>query len=131
MEQKGEEGQVISLDLPNVHFLPYMDVKGDVMHIYSQRSNNSLQAMEIHGIFHPHLQQMWVGRECYSHCSEYYLSPYKVNILMGLDGSICPIFGINTQGYYIGHLDLLFTYYLQGYHMRNNLRHSEAPTSQY
>ena len=31
MGQTGEEGQVINLDLPNAHFLPYMDVKGVVM----------------------------------------------------------------------------------------------------
>ena len=30
MRQTGEEGQVINLDLSNVHFLPYMDVKGFV-----------------------------------------------------------------------------------------------------
>ena len=29
--QTGKEGQVINLDLPNVHFLPYMDIKGCVM----------------------------------------------------------------------------------------------------
>ena len=32
MGQIGKEGQVINLDLPNVHFLPYMDVKG-VCHV--------------------------------------------------------------------------------------------------
>ena len=26
--QTGQEGQVMKLDLPNVHLLPYMDVKG-------------------------------------------------------------------------------------------------------
>ena len=29
--QTGKEGQVINLDLPNVHFLPYMNVKGCVI----------------------------------------------------------------------------------------------------
>ena len=31
MEQTGEEGQMINLDHPNVHYLPYMDVEGGVM----------------------------------------------------------------------------------------------------
>ena len=56
------------------------------MLLYSQRSNNSLEAMEMHGNFHPHLQQKWVLREYCSHGLEYYLSPYsiyKVNIFIG------------------------------------------------
>ena len=55
------------------------------MLLYSQRLNNSLQAMEMHGNFHPPLQQKWVVREYYSHVLEYYLSPYsacKVNIFI-------------------------------------------------
>ena len=119
-EQTGQGGQVIDHDLPNVHFIPYMDVKGVclaqpwpshhvsyqpwpflqfswsiltlglsiygisqvcVMHIYSQRSNISLQAMELHGHFHPHLQQKCVVREYYSHGLEYYLYSYKRSIL--------------------------------------------------
>ena len=60
------------------------------MHIYSQRSIDSLQAMEMKGNFHPHLQKKWVVRE-YNFCDlEYYLSPYsvyKVNIFIeGLMG---------------------------------------------
>ena len=117
--QTGKESQVINLDLPNVHLLPYMDVKGVhhakpwplhhvswtaltflwvswsaltlwlsiygilrgcVMHIYSQRSNNSLQAMEMHGNFYPHFQWMWVVRE-YNSCGlQYYLYSYKMSI---------------------------------------------------
>ena len=71
------------------------------MLLYSQTSNNSLQALEMQGNFHPHLQQKWVVREYYSHGLEYYLSPYspyKVNIFMGgFNGSICPIVGINHK----------------------------------
>ena len=26
--KKGKGGQLVNLDLPNVHFLPYMDIKG-------------------------------------------------------------------------------------------------------
>ena len=56
------------------------------MHIYSQRSINSLQTMEMEGNFHPHLQQRWVVREYNSYDLECYLSiysVYKVNIFMG------------------------------------------------
>ena len=42
--------------------------------------------MEMHGIFHPHLQEKWVVRE-YNSCGlDYNLSPfgsYEVNIFMG------------------------------------------------
>ena len=41
-------GQVINLDLPNAHFLPYMDIKG-VCHAHILSKNkNILQAMESH-----------------------------------------------------------------------------------
>ena len=56
------------------------------MLLYSQRSNNSLQAMEMHGNFQPHLLQKQVMREYFLHGLEYYLSPYsayKVNIFIG------------------------------------------------
>ena len=53
------------------------------MHIYSQRLNNSLQAMEMHENFYPHLQHKWVVRE-YNSCGlEYHLCSYKVNIFIG------------------------------------------------
>ena len=37
-EQTGKEGQLIKLDLPNVNFLPYMDIKG-VYHAQPWPSN--------------------------------------------------------------------------------------------
>ena len=41
MGQTGEEGQMINLDHPNVHFLPYMVYQGGVSCTYIlQRSNN-------------------------------------------------------------------------------------------
>ena len=50
------------------------------MHIYSPRSNTSLQAMEMRENFHPHFQKQWVVRE-YNSCGlEYYLYSYKVSI---------------------------------------------------
>ena len=49
------------------------------MPIYSLRSINSLQAMEMHGIFIPHLPQEWVVREYNSHGLEYFLGPNEVN----------------------------------------------------
>ena len=68
---------MINLDLPNAHFLPYMDSKGCVMYIYSPRIKISLQAMELQGNFQPHLQQKWLMRE-YNSCGfEYFLGPYK------------------------------------------------------
>ena len=58
----------------------YGILRGCVMHIYSQRSNHSLQTMEMHWIFHPHFQQKWVVRE-YNSCGlKYYFCSYKVNI---------------------------------------------------
>ena len=71
------------------------------MHIYSQRSNNSLQVMEMHGNFHPHLEQKWVVREYYSHGLEYYLSPYsayKVNIFIGDEMVNMPYIWDQLQG---------------------------------
>ena len=54
-----------------------------VMHIYLQRSNNSLQAMEMYGNFYPHLEQKWVVKEYYFHSLEYYLYSYKGSIPLG------------------------------------------------
>ena len=121
------------LDIPNAHFLPYMDVKGvchtqpwpshhvrwstltlwmstygilrgGVMHIYSQRANKCLQAMEIS--IHTYSQVdgeailfPWLGI-----LSPY--SAYKVNIFMGANGSIFPTFGSIARNY-IGHHDIL------------------------
>ena len=50
------------------------------MPLYSPRSNNSLQAMEMHGNVHPHSQQKWVVREYNSYGLEYYLCSYIVMI---------------------------------------------------
>ena len=65
--------------------------------------------MEMHGKFHPHLLWEWVVRE-YSSCGlEYYLSPYssyKVNIFMGANWVNFPYIWDQSQGIYIGHLDL-------------------------
>ena len=80
--------QLTSLDLVIVHI---WYIKGCVMHIYSPRSNNSLQNMEMHGNFQPHFQQKWVVTE-YNSCG---LEYYFVHILDQL------------QRTYIGHLDLL------------------------
>ena len=49
------------------------------MHIYSLKSIITLQAMEMHGNFHPHLQQEWVVREYNSHGMEYFLGLNEVN----------------------------------------------------
>ena len=73
----------------------YGILRGCVMHIHSQRSNNSLQTMEVNGNFQPHFLQKWVVGEYHSCGLEDYLSPYKVNIFIGgLSRSICPVFGI-------------------------------------
>ena len=49
------------------------------MHIYSIRLINNLQAMEMHGNFHPHSPQEWVVREYNSHGLQHFLGPNKVN----------------------------------------------------
>ena len=49
------------------------------MHIYSLRSINNLQAMEMHENFHLNLPQKWMMREYSSHGLEYFLGPNKVN----------------------------------------------------
>ena len=77
------------------------------MHIYSPRSNNSLQAMEMHQNFHPHLQKKWVVRKYNSCGSEYYLCSYKVNISQRAKWVNLPYIWDQLQGNYIGHLDLL------------------------
>ena len=67
------------------------------MHIYSPRIKISLQAIESHGNFQPHIQQKWLLRE-YNSCDlEYFLGPYKQAIHRGLNGSMCPINGINCK----------------------------------
>ena len=48
------------------------------MHLHSLSIKNSLQAMESHGIFQPHLQQKGLVRE-YNSCGLNVLGPNKVN----------------------------------------------------
>ena len=53
--------------------------------------------MESHGNLQPHLQQKWLVRE-YNSCGlENFLGPYKWAIHRGLNGSMCPIIGINLK----------------------------------
>ena len=85
----------------------YGILRGCVTHTYSQRSNNSLQAMEMHGNFHPHLQQKGVVREYYSHGLEYYLYSYKWALHRGAKWVNLPYIWDQWQGNYLGHLDLL------------------------
>ena len=63
--------------------------------------------MEIHGNFHPHLQQKCVVKEYYSHDLEYYLFLYKGSIPWEAKWVILPYIWDQLQGNYIGHLDLL------------------------
>ena len=118
--------QLISLDLGIVHI---WYIKGCVMLLYSQRSNNSPQAMEMHGNFHPHLQWKWVVREYYSHGLEYCLSPYsayKVNIFIGgYMGHFALYLGSIARNLYRSSWPT-FTYYLQGYPRRIIYNHSKA-----
>ena len=85
----------------------YGILRGHVMHIYSQRSNNSLQAMEIHGNFHPCFQWKWVVMEYKSCGLEYYLCSCKVSISLGAKWVNLSYIWDQSQGNYIGHLDLL------------------------
>ena len=68
------------------------------MHIYSLRSINSLQAMEMNRKFHPHSLQEWVVREYNSHGLEYFWGPNKVNKWVFSNG------GLNRSVPYNWHL---------------------------
>ena len=70
------------------------------MLIYSQRIQNSLKPLEIHGNFHPHFQQKWLVREYYSCGLEYYCVHISEHFHGGLNGLICPIFGIKCKDLY-------------------------------
>ena len=77
--------------------------------------------MELHGNFQPHLQQKWLVRE-YNSCGlEYILGPYKWTVPRGLNGSMCPIIGINCKE--VKYIILTyFWYFIVGPLPRNNLR---------
>ena len=65
--------------------------------------------MEIHGNFHPPLQQKWAGEGILFLGLEYYLSQYKVNtFIRGAKWVHLPYIWHQTQGSYVGQLDLLF-----------------------
>ena len=82
-----EEGQLISLDLPNVHFFPYLVEKGVWQLMYSHRGHKIVSnPWKSDGIFHPHMQHrglVW----------DYYYSLW-IGVLfesMNLDKAYCPI----------------------------------------
>ena len=58
----GGEGQVVNLDLPNPHFLPYMEYLGGVMYIYSLRKSivsKPWNCMEMSN--HTYSKSVWSG----------------------------------------------------------------------
>ena len=88
MGQTGEEGQVINLDLPNVNFLPYMvyiTLKGHKIVSNPWKFPSTLPA-KVGG---EGITFLWFGILLESILSEYFHR--------GLNGSICPVFGIKCK----------------------------------